>query len=192
MYSYYNRSRHASNACLNFQVRVVRAGGGGWGEASPPTRFFAELLTLSQPGGQFVPPLPPPLDYSDPPTVLQATVLPTRTHLRILKALNWTQIGPTSTYFGSLFFYVFGEGRFMVSSVWSFTFLAKGWTTYDFVSYVTWFFAFLQFWTLSWPQSNLKCTKEAGYNLNKLISNFEKIDYSIRLNGGATTFLQNF
>ena len=137
MYSYYNRSRHASNACLNFQARAVGAGGGG-GHALPP--ILADLLTLSQVtrGADYARLITtaPSLGFSDPPTALQATVLPTRTHLRILKGLNWTQIGPT-TSFGSLFFYVFGEGRFMVSLVWSFTFLAKGCTTYDFVMYVT-------------------------------------------------------
>ena len=102
MYSYYNRSRHASNACLNFQARAVGAGGG---DALPS--ILADLLTLSPPGGQIMPAsllLAPPLGFSDPPTALQATVLPTRTHLRILKGLNWTQIGPT-TYV--LWFFIF-------------------------------------------------------------------------------------
>ena len=103
MYSYYNRSRHASNACLNFQARAVGAGGG---HALP--LILADLLTLSQPGGadyaRLITTCPHPLGFSDPPTALQATVLPTRTHLRILKGLNWTQIGPT-TYV--LWFFIF-------------------------------------------------------------------------------------
>ena len=48
MYSYYNRSRHASNACLNFQARAVGAGG-----ACPPLDFGRFVNPISTRGADY-------------------------------------------------------------------------------------------------------------------------------------------
>ena len=134
MYSYYNRSRHASNACLNFQARAVGAGGG---HALPS--ILADLLTLSQPGGQIMPAsilLAPPRIFrpSYGPASYGITDTDSSTNFEGFELdTNWTYYVCTLV----LYFSTFLARVDLWSLVWSFTFLAKCCTTYDFVMYVT-------------------------------------------------------